>query len=280
MKFFLYLSILLFSINSWALSIASYNLQFYGIGGDLLGKTSDEYRDSYIREIVQNRLPDSDVVFFEEVVSPDRLMEQEILPAAMYRCETYQNERQFKHQHIVVCYKKELNISVEYNREILMGHYGLRPLVIVSVKNSEQKTEVKIVGVHLKSAGFGEDGQAQQREQLRIFGEWIKKNKPTPLVLIGDFNSHLVEPIFNGLGLDNNDQLINMPTKYPTHVANLKLDKMIISKSLQDEQNSVWSLKSCSKLSYRRGDSRLYKTNFYRRFVSDHCPVRIDLPKL
>jgi len=89
--------------------------------------------------------------------------------------------------------KFELINSVEDWRVSLSTrcNYGLRPALVVILKNKENKKQIAVIALHLK-AGSGQRNRNTRREQHEVLSVMMKElneKSITDIVILGDFNT-------------------------------------------------------------------------------------------
>lgn len=175
-----------------ALKIATFNIRWYGIGGDL-DHPGPETRNPTLKPFVETALGDADIVVFEEITKPE-MLEAEVIPAG-WTCSTYTNTTP-NHQFVVACLAPGLVLTHEADDDnfayepVALG--TLRPGVGGVVRDAETLAPVaRMMGVHLKALPDGTDKRLQQ---AGIIGDRLAAlstlNEELPTFVLGDFNAH------------------------------------------------------------------------------------------
>lgn len=271
------LLILFISTNTIAknLTITSFNIRFYGFGGEYSGSLTDEFRDDWLSEYMKKNNIMSDVIVFQEIIDKNRLRK---LLANNYNCISYKNDQK-NHLHVVICYRYKTFIfdKVAGDDNHIIDNSSLeryRPAVYGILKNRDAKPLLRIVGVHLKAR---ETHFKTRKKQAKI----IKKNLQTldssvPTIIIGDFNLHSekevndISEIFKDLGLKHVD---NNRFTYMSPTFEGILDHVWLSESLSHKELIVKGPKTKDFNDTKRFDN-LY---FYNKFISDHAPIIISI---
>ena len=60
------------------LKVASFNIEWFGLGGSMSGSSSDETRDYDLRRFIKRELGDVDVIVFQEIVDVNRFVDRVI----------------------------------------------------------------------------------------------------------------------------------------------------------------------------------------------------------
>ncbi|MEW6055514.1 MAG: endonuclease/exonuclease/phosphatase family protein [Bdellovibrionota bacterium] len=268
------------SAHARELVIASFNLKWYGIGGYKEGKIGKEPRDSDMRQFIKKKLSHSDVLVFQEVVDVERLKNR--LIGASHKCRSYSHENK-KHQHVVVCYRRDWSFSREQNdddyvmEEVAMGF--LRPAVWGVLRDEEQRPIAHLVAVHLKASP---ERFETRLKQVEIIASHLKRiSDGLPQIIVGDFNTftnagrdeeEIFSSIFDELGLErvqhayrytfNNQRFYN------------RFDQMWVSKGYR-WKGGASVLGPCNRAKDREEDAlRLAQ---YNKRISDHCPLLVRL---
>ncbi|MFN8844398.1 MAG: endonuclease/exonuclease/phosphatase family protein [Chryseotalea sp.] len=148
-----------------------------------------------------------------------------------------------------------------------------RPLVVTTATHTSGK-QVMLVNVHLKCC---DDGIARRREASTRLKSFIDTNfSTTPIVVLGDFNDEIDEPVsdnvFQNLIADSNNYAFadmsiatgsNAFWSYPSYPSHI--DHHLISNELFASKNAVKTIR------FEFCDSR------YSNEISDHRPVLLQL---
>jgi endonuclease/exonuclease/phosphatase family metal-dependent hydrolase len=173
------------------LRIATFNIRWYGLDGDLFNAFGTESRHDSIRAFMREHLAAHDVVVFQEIVDLE-LFEEEIMPD--HTCVTYDGFTG-KHQHVMLCHTDALAFVPEDDDEDFaleaLNLGGLRPGLHGKLVAADGDPLAHVVAVHLKAK---EDSTEKRLEQAAILSARLDvlaaKNDGLPVVLIGDFNTH------------------------------------------------------------------------------------------
>lgn len=286
----LILILIFLSLNTYSqtqLNVATFNIRFFGLGGEMSSLPTDEYRDNWITEFTNLTLNDRDVIVFEEIVDVLRL--KNILSPLKLNCTSYDHEN-IKHQHVVICLKDRYefikenfddNFTIEEITTVIDGK--LRPAVYGKIKDKvSQKELAHIIGVHLKAAPQFFEARMKQVEIIKKY--ILKMNDHLPIIFLGDLNTHIKELTDNSTDdvtmmentlKDVDLKLVTNPFPY-TYVMSgegkAKLDHVFVSKSVDVLKVEVGT--ACKEIQNTR---RFENILFYNRMVSDHCPLMVDL---
>jgi len=266
-----------FGLQASALTVSSFNLQFYGLGGNMRGRPGNEYRDPHIRDFMEKNLFQSDVILFQEIVLVDQLKQKLIPPE--YACETYGKRRGEFHQYLVACVKKPWQFTIEAIEDMDLTGYG-RPGLAVNLKSKDGQAILRLIDVHLKAGTDDSNGQARN-SQLAALTAWLgRQDAKIQTVVAGDFNER------DPGGLDNQltaAGLVEAVLGDPTYISeptrkNFNYDRFYVSRPLREKIRSRSVFQACTKseMGGKKGDD-YSDWLFYTRFISDHCPITMDL---
>jgi hypothetical protein len=186
------------------LRIATFNIRWYGLDGDLFGTIGSESRNESIRAFIGQHLAAHDVVVFEEIVDLE-LFEEAIMPD--HTCVTYDGFTG-KHQHVMLCHTDDVSFvpeddDTDFELEALnLGN--LRPGLHGKLVAADGEPLAHIVAVHLKAK---EDSTLVRLEQAEILSarlDVLDEKDDLPVILIGDFNTHRADVT----GRPQNDELL------------------------------------------------------------------------
>ncbi|HEY5933682.1 MAG TPA: endonuclease/exonuclease/phosphatase family protein [Kofleriaceae bacterium] len=174
------------------LRIATFNIRWYGIGGDL-DAPKPEHRNPALRAFLAQHLADAEVIVFEEILDVEQLR-AEVAPAG-WSCVSYANTAP-DHQFVVACHAP----SLTFTREADDDDFGYQPLAMTSLRPavhgtlreaSTGKPLAHLLGVHLKALP---NATAQRLQQAEILAQRLEAleaiGDELPVVVIGDFNAH------------------------------------------------------------------------------------------
>jgi exonuclease III len=261
------------------LTVSSFNLQWYGLGGTMRGhpKGYNEYRNYHLKRFMEKHLFHSDVLLFQEVVTVDALQLSVVTPD--YQCVTYPGPRPHKHQYIVACVKRALKFDLQVIDEMQMGN-GNRPGLAVVIHGDKGTPKLRIVGVHLK-AGLDIEDTEERAHQVGALTEWLKKQEKTvPTIVTGDFNEREPEALRS---LFEQADLEEAVLGNPTFISEMNrkvhnYDRFYVQKSLLTKTIKKTVFEACQKLDHPTDRLNDYMDwTFYVRFISDHCPISLEL---
>jgi hypothetical protein len=265
------------------LTVTSYNLRWYGLGGDLNGSPAKEDRDEKFNKILRVAIPASDVYVFEEVVDKDRL-ETEVVPDG-YHCVSYDHD-EAKHQFVVMCASPSYswtedptddNFAIE---DVQLGNDRYRPATNAILLDQNNKPVARIMGVHLKAMPTF---TSERQKQIGVIANALKKmRQDIPTMITGDFNSfttkengHKVDDvvaftqIFSQAGLDiveakNPAKNTSWSPRYES-----KLDRFFV--------DGKWASQTVVTSGFCN-DPSIEKRKAYNQHYSDHCPITLEVP--
>ncbi|EQC47985.1 endonuclease/exonuclease/phosphatase family protein [Bacteriovorax sp. Seq25_V] len=270
-----------------SLKITSFNLKWFGSGGELSGKNSDEYRAPWLSEFIAKYLSTTEVILFQEVVDTQKLIN--LMASLNFDCHTYLGSGS-RHQHLVLCHTDKYSFSPEEGDDnnifediATINGSKLRPAISGVIKEKKSKKFLAhVLGVHLKAG----KREGQMREiQTQLLTERIKSYKDKlPVILLGDFNSYPKE--FSGApvgDLERMDELYqevglkrvkhNFKNTFKSFNYGHLFDHFWISNQLNIKSVDVFE--ACNN-----NNSKLYRyrnLSFYNRFISDHCPITVEV---
>ena len=259
------------------LKITSFNLKWFGTGGELSGKSSDEYRGPWITEFINKYLIASDIILFQEVVDTKKLIS--LLGNLKYECQTYEGSGS-RHQHLVLCHRAEFKFIPERDDDNLIfediasiNNSKLRPAISGVITNAKSgEALLHILGVHLKAGRL--EGQMREMQTQLLAGRILSFKDKTPVVVLGDFNTYPKEISGSaGADLEKMDELYEQADlkrvmhdfRYTFKSFNYGhlFDHFWISNKLNIQSVDVFQ--ACNTT-----NSKLYRyrnTSFYNRFV-------------
>lgn len=271
-------------VEAKVINITTFNVRWFGIGGEYTGTKADEFRDPWIKEFITKKLKKSDVILFQEILDIGRLG---IIVAPDLRCQGYKHPHP-RHQNVVLCFKNEWQFVPEANDDnyaiesLALDEQWSRPGLHGLLLDENEQPLVHIVGVHLKSS--------YQHTESRLFQtnavakELSKIKDGLPVIVLGDFNTHLaaitqkkaddvqlIDSIFS------KHRLYRLPNDLNTfRIADigLNLDHIWVSRGVE-AVDPISVAPACNNP--ERGPIRFENPPFYYRFISDHCPVSATL---
>lgn len=273
-----------FALQATEIKLSSFNIRFYGYGEG----NSLENKDSQIRSYLERTIFDSDVIVFQEIVDVKRF-EKSVIGSKM-ACQTYTHPSS-KHLHIVICHKKNLrfekvpgdnNFKLE---SVALNGNRLRPALWGVLKDSSGKSLAYVIGVHLKA--YPKE-TSQRLKQITALARTIRTlAKDIPVIITGDFNTHiadhtgrrynddvLMDRIFRRYSPGLKQVYNSFPFTYRTETVTYKLDRAWISREIWFD-GSMQVYPPCNT-SWKVGGG-FDSLSHYNEYVSDHCPVSVDL---
>jgi hypothetical protein len=259
------------SSTATALTVTTFNLEWFGRGGDLLGTEQDEYRFSTIKEFVDNQLGKTELFVFEEITHLDAI--RRILPG--WDCRTY-DVQNTHHQHVAACLKPGFSMTDSTIESVRLNGSGLRPAYVVTV-SAPTGEKITVVGLHLK-AGMMESATRLQQAQMLMRDLKVDDNQP--LMIVGDFNTYPKEKT----GLQEDDAvsigkvfqtrgLAQFGGDQQTYLGGGRTFDRVWTKNINN--GSFWVKGAC--VNDPQGAGRYNERSFYSRFVSDHCAVTVTV---
>ena len=263
--------------NAQSLSLTTMNIRVYGRGGVYAGTLEDEFRDKWLNEFISTRLGESDVIAFQEIVNKETL-EQNVILNKM-KCVSYDSDQEF-HIHVVLCFKNKYDLLIEKGddnyalEESALKKY--RPAVYGVLAQNGKKL-AHIMAVHLKAHPKGHETRTKQ---MKIIEARINEfNDDLPVIILGDFNSYkdagdfeMINNLLTGHNIIHAEMGELMT--YKTFLYSGVFDHFWISNKLEIEQTPRVDGPCNSK---KRGGERFDNLFFYNQFVSDHCPVTLNI---
>lgn len=269
-----------FSAYAAPLEIVTFNMKWFGLGGEIAGTIGDEFRDSWIFEFSATPMGggflNADVLVLQEVIEPGRL--RRLLPGHL--CQTY-DTLQTRHQYIVVCFKQGMKFEKDggddnYALEDVSLGGELRPAVHGTIVDAKGVSRFHLIGVHLKA---GKDDSVKRAEQIRKIKEFIdlKLDDGLPVVITGDFNAfeengdHVTHAT---LLADKALPVSSTKTTYRSSMRARKFDMFYVSPEITP--TIPLYVPDICQADYQ-GRLRFDNLDFYSQMVSDHCPVKIKI---
>lgn len=285
------LSIAIFALFSFSIpanakdfKISTFNVEWYGLGGNMNGKAADEKRDANLKALVTKSLQGSDVIVFQEVIDVKRL-ESKVVPSG-WNCKTYPHSEKL-HQHVVACVDPTLKLMREPsdNNDIIdeVADIGgkARPALHFIVADQKNTPLFRIIGVHLKA--FPQEFKKREN-QAKAIATYLKKlNSDLPVILTGDFNTFDSKETGNRVddatllsATLEKAKLTEVSGEFNTYKT-LKhanhFDRFWVSDSLLVGDLHV--LKYCQLDEQLPADAK--KITWYNENISDHCPVSLEI---
>lgn len=268
-----------------ALTIATFNVRWFGLDGDLSGSIGDETRVATVRRFIDEHLADHDVLVFQEIVDT-ALFETEVMFDRT--CVTYDGFSG-KHQHVMVCHSPELLFVREpddtnFAMEALnLG--GLRPGVHGALVDAAGEPLAHVVAVHLKA---NETSTTKRLAQTEILSDRLDaladRDDGVPAILIGDFNTHrtdvtmladsdevLLGELLEAGGRVRRVEQNVVHTYRERDGVGFRLDQAWLSPNIDVESVTV---PGACNLDFAKHGAEIVA---YYDTVSDHCPVSLQL---
>lgn len=187
--------------------------------------------------------------------------------------------------------KFELINSIEDWRVSLSTrcNYGLRPALVVILKNKKTKKQIAVIAVHLK-AGSGQRNRNTRREQhevLSVVMKELNEKSITDIVILGDFNTTSYfeqtpgavqfEDFLKENDLRNTSSSISCSSywqgdQHDGNMAPSHLDHILHNGNLRFVSAKVGS--HCARVSCQPTPEADLGDSFIG--VSDHCPVQVE----
>lgn len=276
-------ALFLHTAHSETLNFSSFNIRWYGLGGDPNGTLKDEKRDSTLSEFMNNitEISKSDVIAFQEIVNPDGL--KALLP--QHTCTSYDHESP-KHQHVMICVKKPYKLIKERSDSNFIfedisspiKNGKLRPAVHGVLIDKNKRPIAHLIAVHLKAEPPETATRLIQANLLKKHVDEFKDQ--LPVIMLGDFNTHLQKD--TGLKKDDYvamDEIFSAGKNTLKHIPNtqltfrdpkhyFQLDHVWTSAGIKTSDLIVYPI--CQKEASGEG---FMNPDFYFKEISDHCPI-------
>lgn len=261
------------SVVAKSFTISSFNIQWYGLGGDIDGTSEKELRDPTIKKYIADHVGHPDVMAFVEIVDVARL--QKNIVGNKHKCYSYAHENP-KHQHVVICVNKKYKFQSarkdgDYTEmDVALGLH--RPLVYGVLTDADGPIAV-IGAVHLKAMP---DKSDVRRRQTHIIADVLTSLDPDlPVVLVGDFNTFKTEVIdMADIYKDSGLTLAPLPEPAPYTFrkgsTKGKFDWIMATEQVEMETVTVGI--PCNGPNDNSKDP-FNRLSYYNKNVSDHCPV-------
>ncbi|CAH0529604.1 endonuclease/exonuclease/phosphatase family protein [Vibrio hippocampi] len=276
-----------FSPNIFALTLASWNIEWLTINGDTRYPQSLREQNDFLllRDTFEQMSPD--VLAFQEVDSLEAIQAVVGGDYQIYLSDRAQpNNRalQFNgiNQYTGFAIKKRYNVT-DHKDLALTPDSRLRFATHVALNDGKQT--IQLLSVHLKAGCAGKYSGSnrncrQLKQQGRVLSDWLQQRVQAgeAYVMLGDFNHNLA---FKGdwLWKDLVDGLTQQPTlttrdtradckvrsrnnPNKTHQFRSLIDHILISPSLSASKAKQWVYPTKQVLNHQ---------------LSDHCPVYIEL---
>jgi len=261
------------------LTVSTFNLQWFGLGGALWGSPEQEFRQETLKRFIAQELKNSDVIVFTEAVDTQLLQK---IVAPRRECVTYESELK-THQHTLICFNVKKYRLEKYDtdyiiEEVNLGSRGHRPATQAKLCHKKGKCFLQVLGVHL-AAGRKTAKRLQQIELIRA--NFDRQEKLLPTIIMGDFNSYITSQT----NLDEDDIVIfekalsSEKNQFQAVTKGIftfrsgdkarSYDHIVATQNIKI--HSTKGYKACAKtINY---NERFIPYQSFRRYFSDHCPV-------
>lgn len=269
------------------LNITTFNMKWFGIGGDP-NHVQAEYRIPTMKTFIQKYLSFTDVFVFEEVVDLKTLTQ--IIPAS-WQCVGYTHPDPI-HQYVAMCAQPALQFTqVAYDKdftieEVTTGSPRMRPAVRADLRDRRtNQILLTLVGVHLKATPTE---SARRITQAKFIAKDVLKVPANiPVVITGDFNVFKKEE--TKLNMDDVDLLnhaFNSASKGYSRVP-LKAGIFTFRNNQFRNQFDQFYLRGPITVatepyvfpvcSATKDGPEFMNFAYYYQNVSDHCPASIQV---
>lgn len=284
MKFSLLL-ILLLSFPGWAKwSVSTYNIRNFDRDPDA-GQTDMKELAKIIKEIK------SDVMVFEEIVNENAFASMISKNLSGYEYEI-SDCGGFGRQKLAVAYNPSTFSLVAHTEDLSFsgsrdGCGSLRPVLLITLKHLESKTNYTFGAVHLKAGGNDRamSQRWQQYEKLeKLSAQYTREN----LILVGDFNTtgyniknedfERFEDFINGSRMRTTTEAIGCTNYWTGTLGGEEYESSILDHIVVQDKNysSVENVKvaaHCARTECRPATPAELGASF--ESVSDHCPIKV-----
>lgn len=269
-----------------SVKITTMNIAWYG-NTKFHSKDPDE-RDKVLKKFLASDLKSSDIILFQEITRPERF---EQLLNSKYTCSAY-DFRGNAHQYVLTCFDhtkfEMLNTSEELFDEdrlipISIPRERLRDVLHVAIRCKKTNHIINTYNLHLK-AGLNEaERREEQAEKLLESIEAQNISQDQTIILGGDFNSYIrnidgtvVSEIENFLDLSESKGFdFYTVTDQPTTLAKTQkmFDFLMIDTSNKITDYEIHPI--CDRSDTAK--NTLEDLEFFKSYISDHCPVSTDI---
>lgn len=276
---FLFLLLGFQTLSAASVSITTFNVRMYGYVKD------SEVRDPELIKFINESIPASDIIVFEEIMDVPRFTK--ILPAG-WACITYDHTA--PHQYVLLCHSSRFNFKREPtdDNDVIDDVSGpkksLRPAVTAIVTDLKGNTLFRMVGVHLKALPNFSKTRIEQAEIISRYLEKVQ-DPSIPVVMAGDFNTYKTD--LNGQAENDVDliqkkldeanlKLSHLPNDlftFRTNWGQSQFDQFYVSYSLISKK-PLQIFEVCNAAIPGEGVMNL---EFYNKLISDHCPVTAEI---
>jgi len=277
------ISLVIFCAQAKELKISSLNIRVYGQGGMYAGTQEDEFRDKWLKEFIETRLGDSDVIMFQEIINKENLITNVVnhMNCVSYDRSESDNDEKESHIYVVVCFNKKYKFLKEQSEDNYayepMALHKYRPAVYGVLCENNQKL-AHIIGLHLKALP---QGHQTRDKQMELLSDRLKEiDDGLPIIVGGDFNTYKTDEIDDYKMINSHLNPINLFSTNQENLITYKtpfykgtFDHFWISQSVYTSANFSVNGPCNATTSGPRFDD-LY---FYNQFVSDHCPITLSI---
>lgn len=267
-------------------TIATFNVKWFGLGGTMDGSSEKEKRDPTLKKFISEQVLPADLIVFEEVVDVPRL--QKLLPAK-WDCQSYDNPER-THQHVVLCASEKLKLKlVNYDNNntietVAINGTKSRPAVRMNVTDTQGKVLFVLVGVHLKA--YPEESKTREFQAGEIAKDIARLGANVPVLITGDFNTYPAEQ--NGTEEHDIDMIqtnLNQMGAGFTHVP--MTEKYTYRSGSHKSQFDHYYIRGAMKVvsapdvfdvcNASATGQEFMNISYYNKNVSDHCPVKMTV---
>ena len=276
------------------LELATFNIRWFGDTGAASDEPAPNIRAQFadpkarfeaVRDFIATVIKPKDVIAFNEIVDQDLLMRA--LPRG-WNCVGYKHAEP-RHQHVMLCASTKYKlVPVPYDdnaiiEDVAMANRGLRPAVRVDLADANGKRLLRIIAVHLKAMPAESKKRA---EQASLIAKDLSSDNKVPTVIMGDMNTYF--PAQTRLPQSDLDIIETQLDRFDTSFHYLKhkdqytyrtdryrsqFDQVFINDQVRVVAGpEVFSVCNATK----DGDGYM-NFAYYYEFISNHCPVRVQL---
>lgn len=270
------------------LTLTTFNLRWFGLGGTMGGNSASEKRDEPLRDFIAKEIMPADVISFQEVVDVPRL--QSLLPQG-WACISYQNANP-RHQHVVLCASSRYRFqAVNYDNNYTIEEVALdagrsRPAIRADLFDTvTQKRIVRLVAVHLKA--FPQEAPTREAQAEKISEDLSRGNEVLPIIALGDFNTYfsadtgqakddvlLIQSGLHGQYAQRTMRFIRHTQgqyTFRNRSSRGQFDQFFISPDLR-QMGPLKTFPICNATQEGQG---LQNSQYYYTNISDHCPTTL-----
>ncbi|MEM7645925.1 MAG: hypothetical protein AAF203_03350 [Pseudomonadota bacterium] len=278
-------------IGQWALAAPSYesitmttfNLKWYGLGGNIWGHSSMEFRKDNIRRFIKEELSRSSIIVFTEIVDNELLADT---VKDTMECMGYQRESS-RHQHTAICFDKSKYRAEKYDEdyiipEVDLGRNGQRPATHAKICRKKGKCFLQVLGVHLFA---GRETENRKKQIQVIKDNFDRQSRMLPTAILGDFNSYNTTQtgleksdmaFFEEILSSKNRRFKTTNKDIPTYNSGERgrvYDHIVVSTNIKVSKTSGY-LACANNTNFNKRYIPYYS---FKRYFSDHCPMTATL---